>query len=387
MNTNDTQEVFVDSQLDTLPEEDIAEALTYAQDCMIAASKLSVANDEANDKYSLTAVHIAAENYALKFKMPTPALEEEVDTTKKPITEHQRSRIESVISYLYASAKRVFQYFFDWLRNQNHTARAFIKLSKELIGRIDSYEGSRISVKIAERGIVAGLHIDGIAPKRSSAVFEELVSKFKMINSASCLDELEDTLAAAKKKDDTAFIGASKQLHASLISGIKTFMNPVNDPKSHPAFRSAFEGRQCYATDVSFGQNYITAVIAKEISSDGHFTFKSGIARDAETPVRSTDVDALPADEIRQICRSALRLSEMIIEHARDEDMMQKLMREASYFVTKSGGSHAVPALQNFAAVANNHYFAYLRYSVRVMQLLMRWCRLSVQAYEKKEEE
>ena len=385
----DTEDIVIDaeSQFDNVVEEDVAQALSYAQDSITAASILNKAYELAEDKYALTAVHIAAENYALKFKMPQAALEENDEDSKKPISEQQRSRIKSVIDYLYASAKRVFQFFFDLLRKQSHTARAAVKLTKELIGRVDSFEGKKSPEKIKERGIIAGLHIDGITPKRASALFEDLVSKFNVINASSSLDDLSDFLAAAKSKDEKRLLDKAQKLHASLLSGVKLFMNEVGNPSTHPAFRGSFNGRQCYATQVLFGQNYITASISKEISEDGRFTFKSSIARAAEVPVRATEVDVLPADEIRQICRSALRLSEMIIEHSRDEDETHALMREASFFVTTSDNEYAIPALHNFSAVANNHYFAYLRYIVRVMQLLMRWCRLSVQAYEQQDKE
>lgn len=387
MTNTEDQAIIAESEFDNFAEEDVAEALAHAQDSMVAAATLTKAYEQANDKYALTAVQIAAENYALKFKMPQAALEQDDESSKKPITEQQRSRIKAVIDYLYASAKRIFQFFFDFLRKQSHTARTVVKITKELIGRVDSFEGKKSPGKIKERGIIAGLHIDGIAPKRSSALFDDLVSKFNAINASSSLDELSDFLAAAKSKDEKQILAKSKQLHDSLVAGVKIFMNEVSNPSSHPAFRSSFDGRQCFSTPVMFGQNYITASVSKEISTDGRFTFKSSIARDAETPVRASEVDVLPADEIRQICRSALRLSEMIIEHAKDEDKMHSLMREASFFITASDNEYGVPALHNFSAVANNHYFAYLRYCVRVMQLLMRWCRLSVQAYEQQDKE
>ena len=373
------------------PEEDVDEALTFAHGCMQAAASLNSGLAEAgNDPKAIEILAVAAESYIDRLSLrklgpedfpPAPPPPKEGQDEKEK-TEQQRGKIAKAVSYLYALAKNTFQFFFDFLRNQKATARKIVPLTKDLIGRIDAFGGGSVNAKISDRAIVMGLHIEGMPPRRASALFEELSGQLRKINQTAGIGELTAVLLAAKDGNDDLFKRRSEELRNHLEKGMQTFMNRVDNPKLFPVFRSEQKGKTCYATDAMFGQNYITGMIS-ECDDKGRFFYKSLVARDPETPVRAETFPALSPDDIRQICRTALRLSEEIIDMSRDEDLVQKLMRDASFFVTAEGGSYAVPALNNFVAVANNHYFAYLRFITRTMQLLIRWALQSVVAYEK----
>lgn len=389
-----TQYANEDEELDALvsfPEESVDEALTYAAECIAAAQKLSAAIEGHLDLKMIAGLSIATESYINKFNIPIAALEaEESDIAgeapnekEKPLEEKQRSRTAKVISYLYAAVKRIFQFFFDFARNQKSVARKIIPKTKELIGRIDQFDITPPAGKIKEKGLVNALHMDGIAPRRPTAIFEQLVAEFEQVNRSSGISEMAAVLSSAKTENFEKFKTSSQALHNVLENGMKSFMNVVGNPGSHPAFRTTVEGRHYYSTDVMFGQHYVAGSIS-DLDEDGKFFFKAGIYRDADVPIRIESLPLLRAEEIRQVCRTALRLSELVIQYSRDEDLMQRLMREASYFITKEAKGPGVAALSNFLAMANNHYFAYLRYITRTMRQLMRWAELSVQAYEAK---
>jgi hypothetical protein len=389
-----TDETQPYDDVEEFPEGDVDEALSFAQDCLCSAASLSNGLSEAGDNpEAIKILALAAESLIERFSLRSVALEdfppappppktEEAKDKSGDQTDQQRSKISKVIAYLYALAKNTFQYFFDFLRNQKATARKIVPITKDLIGRIDAFGGGTIGTKITDRGVVMGLHIDGMPPRRATAMFEELAGQLRKINQTAGINEISAVLLAAKEKNEELFKKRSGELHDHLEKGMQTFMNRVDNPKMFPVFRNEQKGKTCYATEAMFGQNYITGMIS-ECDDKGRFFYKALVARDPEIPVRAESFPALSPDDVRQICRTSLRLSEEIIDMSRDEDLVQKLMRDASFFVTTEGGAYAVPALHNFVAVANNHYFAYLRFITRTMQLLMRWATQSVLAYEK----
>lgn len=130
-----------------------------------------------------------------------------------------------------------------------------------------------------------------------------------------------------------------------------------------------------------FGHNYIYGIVAKDVNADGTFRFKCGIQRDAEVPLRVPVFPVLTPDEIRAVCRTSLRICENIIRFSRDEELMQKALREATFLTTKEADKNAVAALRNFTNVGQNSYIVYLRFTTRTMQALMRWCAASIKRY------
>jgi hypothetical protein len=90
----------------------------------------------------------------------------------------------------------------------------------------------------------------------------------------------------------------------------------------------------------------------------------------------------LTPDEIRQISRTTVQLCESIIRFSRDEELLQKVLREAGFVHTKEVDKSAVVALRNISAVGQNSYIVYLRYMVRTMKALMQWCAASIKRYE-----
>lgn len=399
----DATQVNIDDSF--FPEHDADEAMDIAYGAMAAAANLETGLAQAKDNpEAIRILAIAAEAYSGKYnlgksnrdksdvtdveaKEPTPQPEkkqesEQTSDSKEEATEASRGRIAKTISYLYALAKNTFQYFFDFLRNQKVSARKIIPYSKDLIGRIDEFGNVTASGKITDRGVVLGLHIDGVAPRRATALYSEIATELPKINKSAGVSELGGVLLAAKDKNPEKFSEKSEILHDCLENGLSSYMNKIDNPDKFPAFREKQAGKTYYSTDVMFGQNYLTGTIS-ECDEKGFFFYKSLVSRDPETVVRTESFPVLSPDEIRQICRTSLRLSEQIIEFSRDEDLIQKMMRDASFFITKEGGELAVPVLRNFVSIANNHYFAYLRYITRTMQLMMRWATLSVVQYEK----
>jgi hypothetical protein len=131
-----------------------------------------------------------------------------------------------------------------------------------------------------------------------------------------------------------------------------------------------------------FGQTYIAGSIAEEINASGTFRYVCGIRRDQKVPLRVNSFPLLTPDEIRQICRTAIKVCDNILRFSRDEALMQKALREATFLKTKEPDKGSVVALRNITAVGQNSYITHLRYTVRTMQALMRWCGLSINRYE-----
>lgn len=385
--------------------QDIEEAIAYANEAIDAITSLDYTQvpDGVGDNLASRLLNVAVENYITKFNIPAAALESNdivpyvgpAGDDAKPEIESgaprenpdkqgkQASRIKKVVKYLYAVVARIFNAIFDFLRNQKIAARKIMPKTKEYIGRADGLSSSVASqLNIKDRSLMIALHIDGAPPRKITEMFEELSQTFERQHNYSAVNEVIHLVQAVKEKNPARITKEAKVLHDKLEEGLKAALSVV-DPSEVSVFgEKKAEGNDYYMSDPLFGQNYIYGVIGDKIADSGSFVFRCGIRRDAEVPLRSAFFPVLAPDDIRHICRTSLRISENIIRFSRDEELLQKALREASFLTTKEPDQSAVAALRNIAAVGQNSYIVYLRYVTRTMQSLMRWCLLSIEKYE-----
>ena len=273
----------------------------------------------------------------------------------------------------------MFNAIFDYFRNQKLVARKLMPKTKEYIGRADSFSSSvGEQMNIKDRSLMIALQIDGVVPKKVPELYDALLEVFVQQHQYSSVTELIQLIAAVKEKNPERIQKEAQKLRDQLEEGLKANMEEV-DPSTSPAFsETKANGNRYYASEPTFGQNYIYGISGDAVTEAGAFVYRCGIRRDAEVPLRVAAFPVLPPDHIRHICRVSLRICESIIRFSRDEDLLQKALREASFLVTKEPDKSVVAALKNIAAVGQNSYIVHLRFTTRTMQALMRWCAISI---------
>lgn len=364
--------------------QDVEEAIAYANEALQAAGALEEMADNI-DPYDPTALDlekldVAVENYIDQFNIPSIALESDDDDEA---SNGKTGRLKKVVLYLYALVERVFKALFDFFSNQKLVARRVMPKTREYIGRSDSLSasvGAQLSIK--DRGIMVALHVDGIAPKKTPELFDALVEQFEQQYRYSPVPEVVRLVSAAKAKDEKRTVVEAEALRDKLENGLKNSLEKT-DPEKFSFFPTkVVDGTDYYVSQPLFGQNYIAGNISHDVTDKGTFTFNCGVRRDAEVPLRVSSFPVLGPEEIRHICRTALRASESIIRFSRDEELLKKALREAAFVTSKEPDQSSVIALRNMAAVGQNSYIVYLRFVSRSMQALMRWCAQSITKYE-----
>lgn len=360
--------------------QDIDEAVAYANEALEAAERLEEAqlNSTPDNALANQLLKVAVENYIERFQIPTAALESEEDGDKD-----EAGRLKKVILYLYAIVQRIFKALFDFFRNQKLVARKLMPLTKVYIGEADSLTATLAGqMNIKDRSLMVALHIDGIAPKKIPEQFDRLAETFEKQYQFSSVSEVVRLISAAKEKNQERVVKEAEILRARLEAGLKAALTEV-EPRSTVAFsEKKVEGNTYFASDVTFGQNYIFGIVGDQVSTQGTFTYRCGIRRDAEVPLRVPAFPVLTPDEIRHVCRTSLRVCENIIRFSRDEELLQKALREATFLTTKEADKSSVIALRNITAVGQNSYIVHLRFVTRTMQSLMRWCAASIKRYQ-----
>lgn len=361
--------------------DDIEEAVAFATEALDAAERLETAQLDlaAADPAASRLLNVAVENYIERFQIPAAALENNEESADAA----QTSRLKKVILYLYAVVQRIFKAIFDLFRNQKLVARKIMPLTKVYIGEADSLTASLAGqLNIKDRSLMVALHIDGIAPKKTPELFDKLAETFEKQYAFSAVSEVIRLVSAARDKNAERVAKEADVLRARLEEGFKAALTEV-DPRTSVAFsEKKVDENAYYVSEPTFGQNYIYGVIGKQTAANGTFVFRCGIRRDAEVPLRIPSFPSLAPDEIRHVCRTSLRVCENIIRFSRDEELLQKALREATFLTTKEADKTAVVALRNLAAVGQNSYIVHLRFVTRTMQALMRWCAASLKRYE-----
>lgn len=384
---------------ETHPIEDpqqVEEAIAYANEALDAISSLESLTlpDGIGDTLPNRLMEVAVENYIDKFGIPSAALESnDLVTTGGKETNAPREdpdaqgpgagRLKKVVLYLYAMIQRVFNAIFDFFRSQKLAARKLIPLTKLYIGQADSLSSSVASqLNVKDRSLMTALQIEGTNPRKIPELYDSLAENFEKQHEFSAVNEVIRLVQAVKDKNPERIKKEAEELRGKLEAGLKASLEPTN-PAELPIFNEKkAEGNQYFASKALFGQNYIYGVIGDNVTETGSFVFRCGIRRDAEVPLRVTFFPVLSPDEIRHVCRTSLRICENIIRFSRDEELLQKALREASFLTTKEADQSAVAALRNVAAVGQNSYIVHLRFTTRTMQALMRWCATSIQRYE-----
>lgn len=376
---------------------DVDEAVNYASDLIEAIEHLTSMTQcqEKTDALGSKLLNVAVEGYIEKFDIPNYALEdypvantEQPEETPTEETSAEASKLKKVLLYLYALVKRVFSALFDFFNSQKLTARKTIPLTKEYIGRSDSLSASvGAQLNIRDRSLMVALHIDGLAPRKLPELYDNLADTFIEQYQHSAVSQTLAVLAAAKTRDREALTKAAEVLRDKLARGFRAGFKQADANDMALFNEKKEEGKDYWISPVLFGQNYITGVIGHEINEDGTFSYSCGIKRDPEVPLRTAFFPVLTPDEIRHVCRTSLRISENIIRFSKDEDLLQKALREASFIATKEVDKTAVTALKELATIGQSSYIVYLRYTSRVMQSLMRWCNSSIKLYEQVKKE
>ncbi|BAW19496.1 hypothetical protein [Ralstonia phage RP31] len=365
--------------------QEVEEAIAYANEALDAAQSLE---ETANgiDPFDPTAIdlqklEVAVENYIDRFNIPTAALESADEEEEEDKVKH--SRLKKVILYLYALVERIFKTLFDFFANQKITARKLILPIKNYIGRADSLSSSiAAQLNIKDRSIMVALNIDGIAPQKTPELFDRLADTFEQQYRFSAVAEVVRLVGAARAKEYDRVKKEADILRDKLEAGIKESLNPI-DPNTLSVFtEKKNDSLDFYASEALFGQNYITGVIGKEVRENGTFTYHCNIRRDSEVPLRVAFFPVLTPDEIRRVCRTALKVCENVVRFSRDEELMRKILREAAFVKSKDPDQSSVVALRNITAIGQNSYIVHLRFIMRTMQALLRWCSQSIERYE-----
>ena len=362
---------------------DVEEAVAFANEALDAAQRLEEAKlADSTDQVAAKLLNVAVENYIERFSIPSAALESDDDTNSGETAE--ASRLKKVVLYLYAVVQRIFKAIFDLFRTQKNVARNTMTLTKQYIGAADSLSASvAAQLRIKDRSLMMSLQIDGLVPKKTPELFDELADMFEQQHAFVAVPEVVRLIAAAKEKNTERVIKEATELRSILEEGFKKTLNVVDDPQRTPVFNEKkSEAASYYISEPMFGHNYIYGVIGNDVNADGTFRFKCGIQRDPEVSLRVGFFPVLMPEEIRAVCRTALRISENIIRFSRDEELLQKALREATFLTTKEADKNAISALRNFTNVGQNSYIVYLRFTTSKMQALMRWCAASIKRYE-----
>jgi hypothetical protein len=357
----------------------VEEAIAYAAEALAAAEKLEGLDYAEADATSSKFLDVAVECYIERFEIPSFALESEDDDDKP-----KAGRLKKVILYLYAIVERVFKTLFDFFGMHKATARKLIPVIKSYIGHADSISASVASqLVIKDRSLMNALHLDGAAPSKPHELYRTIAHNFQVQQKFSAVSETAKLVSAAKEKNYGRVMQEARALHEQLKAGIEEDMEPV-DPGTQSAIFSEKKapGNSYYATEAMFGQNHLVGVISDEVRDNGTFTFHCGIRRDSEVALRVNFFPLLSPDEIRAICRTSLTVCEDVIRFARDEELLKSVLRDASFARTKEPDQSSVVALRNITALGQNSYIVHLRYTVRIMQSLLRWCAQSIAKYE-----
>lgn len=365
--------------------QDVEEAINYAREAMDVAQKLEESNlqNHTGDTVEDRLLNVAVENYIYKFSIPTAALEDNDLTPAGTAEERTSKRLKSVILYLYAVVERIFNAIFDYFRNQKLVARRIIPRTKDYIGRSDSLSaaiGNQLMIK--DRSLMVALHIDGITPRKAPELFDLLADTFERQYAFSAVNEVIALIAAAKEKNTERVKKEADLLRTKLEAGFKAALKPADASDMSLFSEKKSDDNIYYVSDTSFGQNYITGVIGTTVSHNGVFNYRCGVRRDPEVPLRIAAFPVLSPEDIRHICRTSLRIAENIIRFSRDEALLQKALREASFLQTKAPDEGSVGALRDVAAVGQSSYIVHLRFVTRTMQAMMRWCDASLRLYE-----
>lgn len=373
-----------DHSIDKL--QDIEEAITYANEALEVAARLEQSHLELDGTDSLTTklLNVAVENYIERFNIPMAALEDNAGPAAGEPPE--ASRLKKVVLYLYAVVERIFRAIFDFFSNEKSVARKLIPLTTQYIGQADSLPADLADrLSISNRSLINALQIDGLAPKNAPELFNKLAKAFEEQHAFSPVAEIIRLVGAAKDKNAERIKVEAANLRNKLEAGLKATMAEVN-PQTLTVFNeSKSDTATYYASEPSFGQNYILGIVAKQVGDNDTFRFYSGVRQDKQVPVRLNSFPVLTPTEIRDICRTALRVSENIVRFSRDEDLLQKALRQAAFLTTKEADKETVTALRNIVAVGQNSYITYLRFTAHTAKLLMRWCAASIKSYHNAE--
>lgn len=383
--------------------EDVDNAIGFAMEALEAADKLESMslNEDKADKLSTKLLNVAVENYIKHFEIPRAALEDypvvpyEGEESKQEQNnsnssnsttgdeQQKATKLKKVIAYLFAIVERVFKAVFDLFQQHYTTARKLMPLTKQYIGEVDGLSSSvAMQVNIRDRSLMNALHIDGIAPKKIPELYNKLAQTLVAQRSFSPVDEITRLVNSARDKDQDRIIESAEKLRSKLNEGLNASLDEI-DPSTISVFNEKkSDAATYYASEPMFGQTYIVGVVAKQINASGTFRYECAIRRDPEVSVRVTVFPVLTPDEIRSISRISLSICENIIRFSRDEELMQKILREAAFLKRKETDKRAVIALRNIGATGQNSYIVYMRYTVRTMQSLMRWCAASIARYQ-----
>ncbi len=357
------------------------EALAIAQEALDAASKLQDMQldleqaEGATKEFGEKCLNVAVESYQRRFEIPNAALESnEVD---------ERNGFQKTIDYLYGLAKKLCQYVLDLLRNHRRAAREHIRLTKEFIGRADSLEAHSHPPVVTDRAVLTGLQTNGIVVKTIPQMYERLTGVFETQLAFTAVNETIAVISAAKDGDADRLHAKAEELREVLENGLKASLKKEANPKANNLIKMEERAHECYVSDVMFGQRYVVGAVAEKVSDEDTFFYQCGIRRDAEVPLRATSVEALSPDDIRLICRTALKNSESIIRNSRDEDLLLKAFRDIDFLATRSPTRETAKALRMYGSMTRNSYIAYLRLTSSVTRTLLRYCAISLKMYEK----
>lgn len=365
--------------------QEVEEAIAYASEALDAAQRLEEIEIDPTvplDPLACKLLDTAVENYIDRFRIPTAALENNTIEHDDGTPVAQVSRLKKVMLYLYALVQRIFKAIFDFFSNQKLVARKLIPLTKQYIGESDSLSeelASKLSIK--DRTVIKNLQINGTAPQNTIELYDALATEFEKQHAFVALPEVMRLVAATKEKNVERIQKEAESLRDKLEAGLKATLSSVN-PDSLPVFaEKKADGVHYYVSKPLFGNTYIVGIIAEKVSENGTFRFKCGVRQDENVPARTEVFPVLSPSDIRSVCRGALKVCENIVRFSRDEELMKKALREATFLSSKEADESAVVALRNIVAVGQNSYITYLRFIAHVTESLMRWCGVSVRAY------
>lgn len=356
--------------------EQFEEAVDYVEGALEAVAGLEELCSKASSISDLEIVQKAAEGIAIQFSVPEVAMEAEGSGATAKMT-----KVEKVIAYLKASAKKVIQWLIQWMLSRRHSVRDIHRKSVTYLNKAETIPDSVKKGSIDDTVLRVGLSIDGVPPRRPALMFQDLANDYGKFSKTSCYPELVNLLDAAKAGDRDAYTKRLAELHKALLTAAKSTLQKVEVTTSHPAFKKKEEGIAYFSSPVNFGQYYFTVAISEEVPKSGAMHYRAAAIRDPEVPLRTTALPALNPSEVRAVCKTVRRLAEMILQDSSHEDKMLKLVRDVDFVKATNDNDVAVDAMRSFSAVVNNQYFSYLRRVVIDMRLLMRYCALSMANY------
>lgn len=395
---------------------DVDEALAFAAEALNAAECLEQAEIDPDVSNSLAnkLLNVAVENYIERFHIPRAALEaneltlsgshssrdssfsasgvhgasaddataKRTATTTEDNEKLETGKLKKVILYLYALVQRIFKAIFDFFGNQKLVARKLIPLTKQYIGEADSLSdelAAKLSIK--DRSVMRALQIDGVAPEKVTELYSKLAVSFERQHAFSAVAEVVRLISATKEQNPERISKEATALRDKLESGLKASLPSVNPQTMSIFSEKKSDAANYYASEPLFGHNHIYGIVGTDVSNSGTFRFQCGVRADEDIELRVDSFPVLTPEQIRAVCRIALKVCENIVKFSRDEELMRKALREATFLTTKEADKSTVVALRNIMAVGQNSYITHLRFTARTTQALMRWCAASVRAY------